>query len=285
MFVLRKMNIDLRKYLQQNHNQLTWEERIQITHEIILALDRIHRENAIHRDLHSKNILHSRYVQRFYISDLGFCGPANRPSKSIYGNLPYIAPEVINGKEYTFKSDIYSAAMLMWEISSGQPPFINYEHDYDLAMNIIDGIRPKIVPGTPLEYKNLIEQCWNADPLKRPDAYTLLDEIKKINILYQNNPSKLAANNNLKINKSNSLNSKDTNSALYTSKLHQFENLPEPRNATEEELEAFHSKSYDFEIPDNIEDFDKSSSRTFKSSSKVFNIEKLQSMMCKLTKK
>ena len=44
--------------------------------------------------------------------------------------------------------------MLMWEISSGQPPFINYEHDYDLAMNIINGIRPKIVPGTPLKYKS-----------------------------------------------------------------------------------------------------------------------------------
>ncbi|POG72986.1 kinase-like domain-containing protein [Rhizophagus irregularis DAOM 181602=DAOM 197198] len=225
--------MDLRKYLQQNHNQLTWKERIQITYEIIFALNDIHIENAIHRDLHSKNILHSHYVQRFYISDFGFCGPANRPSKSIYGNLPYIAPEVINGKEYTFKSDIYSVAMLMWEISSGQPPFINYEHDYDLAMNIINGIRPKIVPGTPLEYKNLIKQCWDADPLKRPDVYTLKNEIKKINILYQNNPSKLVANNNLKINKSNSLKSKDTNSTLYTSKLHQFETLPEPRNATE----------------------------------------------------
>ncbi|EXX78471.1 Cla4p [Rhizophagus irregularis DAOM 197198w] len=233
MLVIRKMDMDLRKYLQQNHNQLTWKERIQITYEIIFALNDIHIENAIHRDLHSKNILHSHYVQRFYISDFGFCGPANRPSKSIYGNLPYIAPEVINGKEYTFKSDIYSVAMLMWEISSGQPPFINYEHDYDLAMNIINGIRPKIVPGTPLEYKNLIKQCWDADPLKRPDVYTLKNEIKKINILYQNNPSKLVANNNLKINKSNSLKSKDTNSTLYTSKLHQFETLPEPRNATE----------------------------------------------------
>ncbi|GBC12255.2 kinase-like domain-containing protein [Rhizophagus irregularis DAOM 181602=DAOM 197198] len=49
---------------------------------------------------------------------------------------------------------------------------------------------------------------------------------------------------------------------------------------------TFHSKSYDFEIPDNIEDFNKSSSRrTFKSSSKIFNIEKFQSMMSKLTKK
>ncbi|PKC53903.1 hypothetical protein RhiirA1_478332 [Rhizophagus irregularis] len=41
-------------------------------------------------------------------------------------------------------------------------------------------------------------------------------------------------------------------SKLYTSKLHQFDNLPEPRNATEEEQEAFHSNnSYDFHIPNN----------------------------------
>ncbi|CAB5182519.1 unnamed protein product [Rhizophagus irregularis] len=46
-----------------------------------------------------------------------------------------------------------------------------------------------------------------------------------------------------------------TSSRLFTSKVHQFENLPEPKNATEEEQEAFHSKTYDFSIPDNIEDF------------------------------
>jgi hypothetical protein len=47
--------------------------------------------------------------------------------------------------------------MLMWEISSGQPPFSDCEHDYYLAMDIVNGIRPKIVPGTPLEYKSLME--------------------------------------------------------------------------------------------------------------------------------
>ncbi|CAB4417370.1 unnamed protein product [Rhizophagus irregularis] len=50
--------------------------------------------------------------------------------------------------------------------------------------------------------------------------------------------------------------SKHISSKLFTSKIHQFKNLPEPRNATEEEQGAFHSKSYDcFNIPDNIEDF------------------------------
>ena len=157
MLVMNVMDTDLRNYLQQNHNQLTWKERIQITTEIIEALIRIHYENAIHRDLHSGNILFKQVVWR--ISDLGFCGPADKSPNSIYGNLPYIAPEVISGKETTFKSDIYSIGMLMWEISSGQPPFSIYEHNLDFAMNIINGMRPKIVPGTPLEYKELMEQC------------------------------------------------------------------------------------------------------------------------------
>src|SRR4051812_30511514 len=126
------------------------------------------------------------------LSDLGFCGPADKSSKSIYGNLPYIAPEVINGKGYTFKSDIYSVAILMWEISSGYSPFIDYVHDdYNLAMDIINGMRPEIVPGTPLEYKSLMEQCWDADPSKRLGSLSLRNKIREIHISYQNMPDEL----------------------------------------------------------------------------------------------
>src|SRR6266542_7059302 len=95
------MNLDLRKYLQQHHNKLTWKERIDIAQSIIESIEAIHKENAIHRDLHSGNILYFKYYNEWYISDLGFCGPVDKPLKSIYGNLPYIAPEVVSGKEYT----------------------------------------------------------------------------------------------------------------------------------------------------------------------------------------
>ncbi|GBB86461.1 hypothetical protein RclHR1_01290005 [Rhizophagus clarus] len=205
MLVMNIMEIDLKKYLQQNHNQLTWKEKIQIAVDIIYAVSKIHNENAIHRDLHSGNIL-CKIGEKFFMSDLGFCGPADKPLKSIYGNLPYIAPEVITGKEHTFKSDIYSIAMLMWEISSGQPPFFNYEHNYDLARNIVNGIRPKIF------------------------------KINEINLSYQNESNDSSAqqkeNNSLKIGNYNS------SSKLFTSKLYHFDNLPEPRNATEEEQEV-----------------------------------------------
>ncbi|CAB5355934.1 unnamed protein product [Rhizophagus irregularis] len=64
-----------------------------------------------------------------------------------------------------------------------------------------------------------------------------------------------------------------TSSSIFTSKIHNFGNLPEPRNATEEEQEVFHSKSYDFNIPNNIDDFNKSNEQNSSSkSSKVITI-------------
>jgi serine/threonine protein kinase len=234
MLVMMRMNIDLRKYLQQNHNKLTWKERIKIIYDITNSLYYIHEEDAIHRDLHSGNVLYSNINDSWCISDLGFCGPADKSLKSIYGNLSYIAPEVIYGKEYTLKSDIYSIAMLMWEISSGRPPFINYAHDYDLAMNIINGIRPKIISEIPLEYKILMEQCWDADLSKRPDIQILREKISEIYLLYQNKSDELTYQSNLNSNdiEMNKMNMNYTSSRLFTSKVHKFKDFPEPRNAT-----------------------------------------------------
>ncbi|CAB4435741.1 unnamed protein product [Rhizophagus irregularis] len=63
---------------------------------------------------------------------------------------------------------------------------------------------------------------------------------------------------NLEVNK---VEENYTNSRLFTSKIHNFGNLPEPRNATEEEQEVFHSKLYDFNIPNKINDFNKSNEK------------------------
>ncbi|POG68106.1 kinase-like domain-containing protein [Rhizophagus irregularis DAOM 181602=DAOM 197198] len=267
MLAMMKFDIDLRTYLQQNHKQLTWKKRINIAYEIIRALYFIHYVKAIHRDLHSGNILYSQFNDRWCISDLGFCGPADKSSTSIYGNLPYIAPEVIVGREYTFASDIYSIAILMWEISSGQTLFINYEHENDIVMNIINGIRPKIVPGTPLEYKNLMKECWDADPLKRPDAYTLGERMKRFNLDYQNMTDesfKSEIVDNLEMNKAEE---NYTSSRLFTSKIHNFENLPEPRNATE------------------VNDFNKSNKRDSKSSKVITIFRDSNKKLSKLFKK
>ncbi|GES78394.1 kinase-like domain-containing protein [Rhizophagus clarus] len=254
MLVMSYMNANLREYLQQNYNKLTWKERIQIINDITLALSQIYKGGAIHRDLHSGNVLFQQKIQTFRISDLGFCGPPDKPLNSIYGNLPYIAPEVISGKETTFASDIYSIGILMWEISSGQPPFL-CKHNYDLAIKIINGMRPKIIPGTPLKYKELMEQCWDADPTKRPNAITLIKELSNIYSYYlNNNEQQQIISDNFQMNSNFNVNSSSINSfsdEVFSSKVYTFQNMPEPRNATKEE-QAYHSIQLDFDLRDGL---------------------------------
>ncbi|GET50419.1 kinase-like domain-containing protein [Rhizophagus irregularis DAOM 181602=DAOM 197198] len=173
------------------------------------------------------------------------------------------APEVINGKGYTFKSDIYSVAILMWEISTGYSPFIDYEHnDYELAMNIIDGMRPEIASDTPLEYKSLMKQCWDDNPSNRLDIQSLREKMNEIHLLYQNMPNEVFQAkklNNIEIKIS------DTSSRLFTSKIYQFDNLLDRKNTTE----AIYSKVYDFSIPDNIDDFNNSSNLRVNKTSRI----------------
>ncbi|RGB43427.1 hypothetical protein C1646_749821 [Rhizophagus diaphanus] len=71
MLVMNNMDMDLRTHLKQNHNKFTWKGRIHIAYDIIDGIDTIHKENAIHRDLHSgvdstchvksSNLVKSRY--------------------------------------------------------------------------------------------------------------------------------------------------------------------------------------------------------------------------------
>ena len=53
------------------------------------------------------------------------------------------------------KSDVYSVGVLLWEISSGQPPFGNTEYV------VSKGQREKIVPGTPEDYAKLYTGKYN----------------------------------------------------------------------------------------------------------------------------
>ena len=49
--------------------------------------------------------------------------------KAVYGVIPFVAPEVLQGGKYTDKADIYGFGMIMWEILSGEPPLIDREYD------------------------------------------------------------------------------------------------------------------------------------------------------------
>ncbi|GET51437.1 kinase-like domain-containing protein [Rhizophagus irregularis DAOM 181602=DAOM 197198] len=118
----------------------------------------------------------------------------------------------------------------------------------------MDGMRPKIMSNTPLEYKKLMEQCWHADPTKRPDINSLYSKIFEIRKLYYQNDqyesNKQHDNIQILVTSSNctsansiaSIYSLDNNSS-------KFGNLPEIRNVTEA-----HRSQHNFSIPNKIED-------------------------------
>src|SRR6266498_3473462 len=82
-----------------------------------------------------------------YITDMGLCKPADynaseNMEKKIYGDLPYMAPEILRGQNSTKASDIYSFGIIMYEVISGLPPYHDVSHDKILAIKICQGLRP-----------------------------------------------------------------------------------------------------------------------------------------------
>ncbi|EXX71346.1 Sps1p [Rhizophagus irregularis DAOM 197198w] len=157
-----------------------WNQKLYLLYEIISGLSKIHEKNLIHCDFHDGNILNHNNLNKemIYISDLGLCQPVKSflGKYDIYGVISFMAPEVLRGKSYTPASDIYSFSMIMWEFTSGVPPFNNRAHDLQLSLSICKGERPEIIENTPQCYVNLMKKCWNEDPLKRPST----SEVKKV---------------------------------------------------------------------------------------------------------
>ncbi len=147
---------------------------------VIKSLLILHQCNLVHGDFHSGNLLLSSQA-RMYISDLGLSKPTDKSSKTneIFGVLPYIAPEVLLGKPYTKAADIYSFGIIMWEMTSGIPAFNNIPHDFDLSLNICQGLRPDIIEGTVPAYVEVMKKCWDSDPNERPTAEKLLKYFEK----------------------------------------------------------------------------------------------------------
>jgi hypothetical protein len=98
------------------------------------------------------------------LADFGLSKRIEKASKSqskLFGIVPYVDPKSFsrqrnNNQVQTYslikKSDIYSVGVLLWEISSGQPPFCNDPYDICLAMEILQGLREAPTPNTPEDY-------------------------------------------------------------------------------------------------------------------------------------
>jgi len=163
-------NGSLRQYLNGSFNSMDWNKKLLNLYQIAHGLNRIHDNKLIHHDFHCGNILsYENYDPR--ITDLGLCQPANVKSsqsdnKKVYGVLPYVAPEVLRGKEYTQASDIYGFGIIAYEVCTGLPSYHDVAHEEPLAIRICQGLRPNSYYKIPQLILDIIKKCWDADSLK-----------------------------------------------------------------------------------------------------------------------
>jgi len=115
---------DLAQYVTPD-KLLPVPDALQISFKCCGALDYAFREGIVHRDIKPANIMIARGTEP-KISDFGaaYLKRGQAAQAEAMGSPFYMSPEQIEGKELTFHSDMYSMGVVMYELLTGQRPFV-----------------------------------------------------------------------------------------------------------------------------------------------------------------
>ncbi|XP_011693637.1 PREDICTED: dual serine/threonine and tyrosine protein kinase-like isoform X1 [Wasmannia auropunctata] len=152
------------------HAGLSWLERIQIAIDVLEGIRYLHSQGLVHRDIKLKNVLLDM-ENRAKLTDLGFCITEAMMSGSIVGTPIHMAPELLSG-HYDSSVDVYAFGILFWYICAGKVrlpyAFEQFHNKEQLWTSVRKGLRPERLPHFDEECWTLMEQCWSAEPSKRP---------------------------------------------------------------------------------------------------------------------
>lgn len=151
--------------------------------EILNGLIYLHKIGCAHRGLKLSNVLVKDGTAK--IADTGM-SELNLQKGIIIARPMYTAPEVLEGRQYSFSADIFSLAVMAWEMWYGRRVFSESFYsdvmfDYSsIKEHVLSGTRPKLddTAGPPEDIQRIIKNCWVEEAVKRPTALQLIGYLK-----------------------------------------------------------------------------------------------------------
>ena len=163
------------KIKEQNKTPFKESDILDYFTQICLALKHIHEKKIIHRDLKSGNV----FLMKSGLVKLGDFGIAKTfkntmdKAKTMVGTPYYLSPEIIQGKLYDNKSDIWSLGVLLYEMMTFKMPF----EANTLPMLSMKIMRGNYTPPSSMYTKDLreiVSKCLMVDPSRRPSIREIL---------------------------------------------------------------------------------------------------------------
>lgn len=149
--------------------------------QIVAGIMYMHDNDFLHRDIKTENILLSGNQEVYKLGDFGLArSTEGREKTAETGSYRHMAPEVIRHEPYDKACDVYSFAMVLYEMVTLSVPFPHHT-PVDAALAVARGERPPL-PHIHSEVLILLTDCWQQTAARRPTCREVAERVNALKL-------------------------------------------------------------------------------------------------------